>query len=99
MTNYATQSHPLDIFTHLISPSEREAVNELLSKPRESGTTKIDINISLSNNNIQQKTSVSFSKEQDVELEKVLKQLTEMYVTGVQEGFSKMSPGSTETKV
>lgn len=98
MTNYATQYQPWDMFTHLISASEREAVNESLLKPRGSGTTKIDINISLSNNNIQQKTSVSFSREQDVELEKVLKQLTEMYVTGVQEGFSKGLPGSTETK-
>ncbi len=98
MTSYATPHQLWDTFTHLTSPYEREAVNTSSLRPKGHGTTRIDISISLSNNNIQNKTSVSFSKEQDKGLEKVLRQLTETYVMAVDEGFSKELPGNTETK-
>lgn len=68
-----------------------------LWNPKESGTTQIDINISLFGNNTQSTTSVSYSSEQDSELEKEARQLTETYVKAVEEVFSKASHGSTPT--
>lgn len=67
-------------------------------RPRESGTTKIDINICLYDDNTQSTTSVSYSSEQDRELGKEVQRLTETYVKDVEEAFSKGSPGNTETK-
>ena len=66
-------------------------------KPRGSGTTKIDINICLYDNNTQTSTSVSYSKEQDSVLGREVRRLTETYVKAVEEVFSRASHGSIPT--
>jgi hypothetical protein len=66
-------------------------------KPRGSGRTTIDINISLSSNSTQSLTSDSFSKELPTESVKDLQLLIETFVKDVEEVYSKELPGPTVT--
>jgi hypothetical protein len=50
-------------FINQILSSRQDRENTSILKPKDSGPTKIDINISLSNNNIQKSISDSYSKE------------------------------------
>lgn len=64
-------------------------------KPKDDGKTTIDINIFLSDNNIQNSTSVSYSKELPTESVRALQQLIKTFVRGVEEVYGKDANGST----
>lgn len=93
----AIQSLPWNIDISPISLFPDLMADTSMWRPRESGTTRIDINISLSSNNTQSTTSVSYSSEQSSGLEKEARQLTETYVKAMEEVFSKASLGSIPT--
>ena len=59
---------------------------------------KIDINISLSDNNIQSSMSASFSNDLDKKSREALQPLIETFVKDVAEVFSKGTPGPGPAK-
>lgn len=81
--------------TRQISQSRNRMVDFSSWKPKDDGSTKIDINISLSNSNIQNLTYDSFSAMLTPESVKEVQQLIETFVKDVAEVFGKESPGDT----
>ena len=72
--------------------------NRFLSNAKDSGQTRIDINIDLYSNNTQNSTSDSFSATLGTESVKEVQLLTELYVRAVEEVFGRTSEDSTQTK-
>lgn len=77
-------------FINQISSSRLDLVESSTLKPKASGPTKIDINITLSNNNTQSVTSVSYSNELAPDSVRDLKSLIEIFVRDVEEEFGQV---------
>ncbi len=84
--------------TRLISSYIQELESRYLLKPKDDGTSTIDINISFSGNSDQISISDSYSNELTTEQEKEVVKLIEMFSKAVDMVFSKGTSGNTETK-
>lgn len=84
--------------TDPISLFRQKLVNRYISRSKDDGITTIDINISLSGNNIQSSISDSYSAELEIDSQREVQELTEMYVKAVATVFSKEPSGDTQTE-